>query len=840
MIKRFTNAVALALDDFPKSPEHAPGASAEKKCRAEDPNNCAYHKTGKYAVSSQKETGSSAKGATAAVQTAPEKGTTTLANGAKCTLTAEGVKHKEILEKAISEATDPEIKAKLTAIYNEAQEKIKGLSQSSQPAAGEPHEEGTASKPKGIIPTDKQGRLDYVEQIFSEEMSELDKKLKEGSITKGQHYEAATAIEKKLEDAKAAIEKKFGSADKDAEKNASGAVEPGKQEVSFAGVSSEEQKSECDAQVKKLNDAMKASGFGSEVSEVRANPFFTQYLFHHDGAISSSEFNELKAKYGSGIKKPEPLGSDKFAITIQNSKVAEVSFSDVTSSDEVVSEAAKMTAPCVLGRGIDGTPVLKDLSSMKHLLVGGKSGEGKSSVVNSVLTGMMKFKSPKDLELYLVDPQRAEFEPYGDMPHTKSYIGGMDGDSPAKVSGMLDACIQEMEHRTEFFAKLGVKNLEAYRAHAEANPGKNLPHIPARIVGIDEFPMLISDKHHGAAIASKVKRLAAEARKAGIHLIVAAQDPKLTSVGDIKANMSKIAVKTETSQASRNILDANGAEELTGKGDMYIKTDKGLLRSKGAFLNDKEDADGNSDLKKELAGIAQKWGGKKPTESAPPSKAATEAPPAPKESPEPVSGQSDVDAQIGKMLEKAASAGGSLSSADREHLEKLQAAKQFGFKSVKEEGAAAQQPVGKSDTSSQPDKKHLGFFSAMKKAFTEGIKGNSVAYSPVNHQKALASEWQRHMEQVKAKGAKPDVSQHPLHKILGTLPDGAKEEHHAMAGLFQKRLDEAIAKESPTAIRTVQKQYMKWLEEEGLVEPKGAAAKALANPYLKHLSSEGQ
>ena len=60
-----------------------------------------------------------------------------------------------------------------------------------------------------------------------------------------------------------------------------------------------------------------------------------------------------------------------------------------------------------------------------------------------------------------------------------------------------------------------------------------------------------------------------------------------------------------------------------------------------------------------------------------------------------------------------------------------------------------------------------------------------------------------------------------------------------MAGLFQKRLDEAIAKESPTAIRTVQKQYLKWLEEEGLIEPKGAAAKAIANPYLKHLSPEG-
>lgn len=859
IIERFTRAVALALDDAPKpaGAGKVPCNPAETECHAEDPNNCPYHKTGKYAVSAQNESNPAPKGGAGGVQNAATGGgsaakSTTLANGVECTLTDEGKKHKELLEKAISEATDPEIKAKLEAIYKEAQEKIKGMSQAEQPAEASAPESGEGGeKAKSVIPADKQGRLDYVEQMFGEEMAELDKKFAEGTITKGQHYEAAIAIEKKLEDAKAAIEKKFGSGEKDdGDKGADAPSEEGVKEVKYTGVSSDEQKSECDAQVKKLNDAMKASGMGSEVSEVRANPFSTQYVFHHDGAISSSEFNELKAKYGSGIKKPEPLGSDMFAITIQNSKVADVSFADVSSSEDVVSAASGMTAPCLLGRGVDGKPVLKDMSAMKHLLVGGKSGEGKSSVVNSVLTGMMKFKSPEDLELYLVDPQRAEFEPYGDMPHTKSYIGGMDGNSPANVSSMLDECIQEMEHRTEFFAKLGVKNLEAYRAHAEANPGKNLPRIPARIVGIDEFPMLISDKQHGAAIASKVKRLAAEARKAGIHLIVAAQDPKLTSVGDIKANMSKIAVKTETSQASRNILDSNGAEELTGKGDMYIKTDKGLLRAKGAFLNDKEDSDGNSDLKTELAGIAQKWGGKKPAEATPPPASAETPSPTPEPAPAPAPAaaepaqtapaQSDVDAQIGKILEKATASGGSLSDEDKDQLAKLQAAKQFGFKAVKENAPAAPKPApAPSAAPASTDKKHLGFFSAMKKAFTEGIKGNSVAYSPVKHQKALASEWQRHMEQVSAQGKKPDVTQHPLHKILGELPNGATEEHRAMAGLFQKRLDEAIAKESPTAIRTVQKQYLRWLEEEELIEPKSASQKPAPNPYLKHLPTEG-
>ena len=865
-LESFRRAVSMAQDAAPSESRGVhplpgarqidPVAEREDECHAEDPNNCRFHHTGIYANGGGEKTASTAgTHASSGGSGSPRQKVERLSDGTVCALNEEGAAAKDALEKAISEVEDPELKARLEAIRKDAEKKVKALM-----GVGAPSAEVSGAKPAAMpappqkgIPKDRQGRLDYVQSLYDEEIESLDAQLAAGKITRKQHYGAAVKAEEDLEQAKAAIEKKFGGEESpgaypeavhgEQGAHGGGAPEtgtPGAEaasvwpEPSFSGISSEEQMKECADRVGKIDTAMEAAGMATSVSEVRANPFFTQYVFRHNGAVSSKELKELKAKYGPGMGRLDLLGPDMFAVTVRNDRVADVSFSDVTAESGVAEAASEMTAPCILGRGMDGAPVLKDLAAMKHLLVGGKSGEGKSSIVNSVLTGMMKFKSPDDLELFLVDPQRAEFEPYGDMPHTREYIGGMDGENPSKVAAMLDGCIQEMEHRTEFFAKLGVKNLEAYRAFVAAHPERDLPKIPARIIGIDEFPMLIGEKEHGSSIAAKVKRLAAEARKAGIHLVVAAQDPKLTSVGDIKANMSKIAVKTETSQASRNILDQNGAENLTGRGDMFIKTDRGLERSKGAFIDDKEGPDGKSMLKTELEGIRAKWGDRKPT-GASAADPASPAPSAPKAPDVTSSQQSEIDVEIGKMLAGAQANGGRLSPEDSLRLEKLQNAKRFGVTTlVNGDTGLSGRTTGEHrypNTGEPVDISHLGFFAAMKKAFSEGLKGRKTVYDPMKRHSEMAFEWRRHAaERSGGTVGSASMDKHPLYRILGPLPSHATQRQRMMADMYRKKMDDAIAKENPTMIRSVQREYLSWLDEEGL----GRRANARRpNPYMK-------
>jgi len=105
---------------------------------------------------------------------------------------------------------------------------------------------------------------------------------------------------------------------------------------------------------------------------------------------------------------------------------------------------------------------------------------------------------------------------------------------------------------------------------------------------IDEFADLIMTA--GKEVETPIARLAQLARAIGIHLIVATQRPSVNVItGIIKANFpARIAFKVSAKIDSRTILDAGGAEQLIGKGDMLISSGNDLIRLQCAFLDTPE------------------------------------------------------------------------------------------------------------------------------------------------------------------------------------------------------------------------------------------------------------
>jgi S-DNA-T family DNA segregation ATPase FtsK/SpoIIIE len=91
-------------------------------------------------------------------------------------------------------------------------------------------------------------------------------------------------------------------------------------------------------------------------------------------------------------------------------------------------------------------------------------------------------------------------------------------------------------------------------------------------------------------VETPIARLAQLARAIGIHLIVATQRPSVNVItGVIKANFpARIGFRVTSKIDSRTILDAGGADQLIGRGDMLYTQGNDLIRIQCGFVDTPE------------------------------------------------------------------------------------------------------------------------------------------------------------------------------------------------------------------------------------------------------------
>lgn len=255
--------------------------------------------------------------------------------------------------------------------------------------------------------------------------------------------------------------------------------------------------------------------------------------------------------------------------------------------------------PIAMGKDAFGEVAIADLAGMPHMLVAGATGAGKSVFINTLLVSLIIKKSPRELKLILIDPKQLELALFSTLPHLMLPVI-----TEARTSAVaLLWAVEEMERRYTILKELGVKNIEGFNKKiATAGPsltwkidqyyenadenGYELPYI---VIVIDEFADLILTKS-GKDIELNVNRLAAKARAAGIHLVLATQRPSTDVItGVIKANFpTRVAFRVTSGHDSKTILDIHGAQKLLGKGDMLYKQGVELLRLHSAFVEEGE------------------------------------------------------------------------------------------------------------------------------------------------------------------------------------------------------------------------------------------------------------
>ena len=205
---------------------------------------------------------------------------------------------------------------------------------------------------------------------------------------------------------------------------------------------------------------------------------------------------------------------------------------------------------------------------------------------------MLYKATPKQLRFIMIDPKMLELSGYEDIPHLLHPVVT----NPKKASAALKWAVKEMETRYKLLSDIGVRDIDSYNKKIDTET-ESLPFI---VIIIDELADLMFVAPN--EIKESITRLSQMARAAGIHLIVASQRPSADVVaGLIKANFpARISFAVSSKIDSRIILDASGAEELLGKGDMLLlQPPNNLIRIQGSIISDKERNNISSYLKEQ-------------------------------------------------------------------------------------------------------------------------------------------------------------------------------------------------------------------------------------------------
>jgi S-DNA-T family DNA segregation ATPase FtsK/SpoIIIE len=344
------------------------------------------------------------------------------------------------------------------------------------------------------------------------------------------------------------------------------------------------------------------------VVQIHPGPVVTTFEFKPDAGVKYSKVTGLADDLCLAMQAESVLidripGKSTVGIQIPNPNREAISLRELLESETYQRSTSKLTI--ALGKTIHGEPFVADLAVMPHLLIAGSTGTGKSVGLNAMLTSILYRATPDDVRLIMIDPKRLELGMYDDIPHLLTPVVV----DPKKAANALRWAVREMEERYKHLASFGVRNIDQYNRnirHLAEEPaaaeGQEPPRpLPFIVVVVDELADLMMVA--GNEVEESIARLAQMARAVGIHLILATQRPSVDVItGLIKANLpSRISFRVSSKIDSRTILDANGAEQLLGRGDMLFMppATSRVVRLHGPYISEQESARLASFLRKQ-------------------------------------------------------------------------------------------------------------------------------------------------------------------------------------------------------------------------------------------------
>lgn len=337
------------------------------------------------------------------------------------------------------------------------------------------------------------------------------------------------------------------------------------------------------------------------IQEIKATigPTVTLYEIIPDPGVKISKIKNLEddialslAALGIRIIAPIP-GKGTIGIEVPNKNRELVLARSVLGTEKFMKSDKEL--PVALGKTISNEVFVMDLAKMPHLLMAGATGQGKSVGLNMILASLVYKKHPSQLKFVLVDPKKVELTLFNKIE--RHFLAKLPNAEEAiitdtkKVIYTLNSLCIEMDNRYDLLKEAGCRNLKEYNGKFVArrlNPEHGHRFMPYIVLVIDELADLMMTA--GKEIEAPIARLAQLARAIGIHLVVATQRPSVNVItGIIKANFpARLSFRVTSKIDSRTILDAGGADQLVGMGDMLLSHGSEMTRIQCAFLDTPE------------------------------------------------------------------------------------------------------------------------------------------------------------------------------------------------------------------------------------------------------------
>lgn len=354
-------------------------------------------------------------------------------------------------------------------------------------------------------------------------------------------------------------------------------------------------KEELSANKDRIVETLSHYNIGIASIKATIGPTVTLYEIVPEVGIRISKIKNLEddialslSALGIRIIAPIP-GKGTIGIEVPNKNKEMVSMRSVLSTEKFMKSDKEL--PVVFGKTVSNEVFIVDLAELPHLLIAGATGQGKSVGLNVLLASLLYKKHPSQLKLVLVDPKKVELTLFNKIE--RHFLAKLPDGGDAiitdtkKVIHTLNSLCVEMDLRYDLLKDAQVRNIREYNKkfiERKLNPNNGHRFLPYIVLVIDELADLMMTA--GKEVETPIARLAQLARAIGIHLVVATQRPSVNVItGTIKANFpARLSFKVSSKIDSRTILDAGGADQLIGKGDMLFAHGD-MVRLQCAFLD---------------------------------------------------------------------------------------------------------------------------------------------------------------------------------------------------------------------------------------------------------------